>query len=218
MRELIIAWLENTKDLTKIVVSIHTFGAECHNLVSGSFEGFMERVKVTKPIVHDFVTFFGNNYNPETKTIDLTMLPTFARIYGPKIGWKEDRKIAQEVEESRNRVNGIVDKTKTLLNSRLPRLTDRHISRDYSNAVRKLSSELNNFRSTKIVEKELSRNAPSWFVGIVEITEEVQRAFPQLSKTASLSTQRYRPHFPESQTKLRATSITGKHGTKREGR
>src|SRR5262249_8853248 len=88
-RAFTIAWLENTRRLTDVLSSIRTFGSECNDLVSGDFEGFMERVRVRKPLAHDFITFFGNNFDSKTGVLDLTKLPTLVRLYGPKIGWKD---------------------------------------------------------------------------------------------------------------------------------
>lgn len=83
------AWIENTNDFSDVLASVRMFAKECNDLISGDFEAFMSRVKIRKPIAHDFLTFFGRNYNPRTGLVDLTRLPMLVRMYGSKIGWKE---------------------------------------------------------------------------------------------------------------------------------
>ena len=191
-RELTRGWIENSRAIADVLASVRMFGAECHDLISGNYEGFMEKVLTRKPIVHDFLKFFGRNYNPRTGELNLRSLPTLLRIYGQKIGLKESKEKSKEVAETRKAVSRALEKSRAIVNQRpLPRVTDRRLIRDANEALRKLARESKSMQSTKTTDKLLWDNAPSWFVEILDIGEEVQKALPELSRPVILA---YRQH------------------------
>jgi len=188
------AWIENTNDLSDVLASVRMFAKECNDLISGDFEAFMSRVKIRRPIVHDFLTFFGRNYNLKTGLVDLTRLPMLVRMYGPKIGWKENKELTKEVEDERKRVTDTIEKARAIIHQRsLPRIIDRRLIKDYLDAVRRLAKEMKTLQSNKIVDRQLWENAPSWFVGIMELWEELQKALPELAAASIVAYRRYRP-------------------------
>jgi hypothetical protein len=193
-KDLTRTWIENSNDFSDVLASISMFGKECNDLISGDFEAFMLSVKIRKPIVHDFLTFFGRNYNPRTGVVDMTRLPTLLRIYGPKIGWKESEELSKEVEDARKTVTRGIEKARAMANQRpLPRITERRLIKDYVHALRRLAKEMKRLQSNKTVDRQLWGNAPSWFVGIMNLGEEVQRALPELSGAPIVAYRRYRP-------------------------
>jgi hypothetical protein len=195
-RNLLTGYIKNTNDLADILSSIGMFANECHDLLSISFAGFMEKVKVRKPIVHDLLTFFGNNYNPKSGVIDLTKLPILVRIYSPEMGFKESKQLSQEVAQGKEMTRKAIDKTKEILDQpSLPRIVDRQLIRDLEAALRRLAKNLKTLHTNKLVEKELWGNAPTWFTEVMDISEQVQKSFPILSKRTVLRYNRYR--FPQ---------------------
>jgi hypothetical protein len=156
----------------------------------------MEKVKVRKPVVHDLLAFFGNNYYPNTGVIDLTKIHVLVRIYGPKIGFKESKQLSHEVAQVKELTTKALDKTKEILDQPyLPRIVERRVIRDLEVALRRLRKNLKTLRTTKTVEKELWGNAPTWFTEVMDISEQVQKALPVLSKQAVLAYKRHR--FPQ---------------------
>ena len=144
-------------------------------------------------MVHDFLTFFGNNYDPRTEVLDVTALPVLARIYGPQIGWKESKEMSKDVAEGAKTITKAIEKAKNIANQKsLPRIVDRRVIRDSAQTLRRLAKEMKSFHSTNTVDKELWGNAPSWFVEIMEISEQVQKALPELSKKTLVRYRRYR--------------------------
>ncbi len=195
-RNLLTGYIKNTNDFADILLSIGMFANECHDLLSNSFAGFMEKVKVRKPVVHDLLAFFGNNYNPKSGVIDLTKLPILVRIYGPEIGFKESKQLSQEVAQGKEMTGKAIDKTKEILDQpSLPRIVERRLMRDLEAALRRLAKNLKTLHTNKLAEKELWRNAPTWFTEVMDISVQVQKSFPILSKRAVLRYNRYR--FPQ---------------------
>ena len=195
-RNILTGYIKNTNDFADILSSIGMFANECHDLLSSSFAGFMEKVRVRKPVVHDLLTFFGNNYNPKSGVIDLTKLPILVRIYGPKIGFKESKQLSQEVAQGKEMAGKAIDKTKEILDQpSLPRIIERRLNRDVETATRRLAKNLKTLHTNKPVEKELWGNAPTWFTEVMDISDQLQESFQILSKRAVLRYNRY--GFPQ---------------------
>lgn len=193
-KDLTRVWIESSNGFADVLSSIRVFGNECNDLISGDFEAFLQRVKARKPIAHDFLTFFGRNYNPRTGSLDLTKLPMLLRIYGPKIGWKESKEMSRKVDDGRKVVSRALEKTRAIIRQRhLPRINDRQLVRDYVRSLRRLAKEVKSFQSTGKVDRELWRNAPSWFVNMIDIGEKVQTALPDLYRPAIVAYRRHRP-------------------------
>jgi hypothetical protein len=174
LNELVGAWVNNVNDLSEILASVRMFAKECNDLISGDFDAFMLKVKTRKPIVHDFLSFFGRNYNPSTGSLELMRLPMLVRRYGSKIGWKESKETSKEVEEGSKTVRGAIEKTRAVVSQRpLPRISERRLIRDYMRAVRRLATAVKSLQTNKIVDRQLWENSPSWFVAIMDLGEEV---------------------------------------------
>ena len=116
------------------------------------------------------------------------------RMYGPKIGWKESKEMSKEVEEGSKTVRGAIEKTRAVVSQRsVPRISERRLIRDYMRAVRRLATEMKSLQTNKIVDRQLWENSPSWFVAIMDLGEEVQKALPGLSAATIVAYRRYRP-------------------------
>lgn len=192
-RQLVIGYIRNTNDLSDVLLSIGMFGNECHDLLSSSFAGFMEKVKTRKPIVHDLLTFFGNNYNPNSGVIDITKIHILVRIYGPKIGFKESRQMSKEAAKGRELTTKAIDKTKEILDQpNLPRIVERRLIKDLQLALQKLAKGLKILHTNKSTDRELWGNAPKWFTEVMDISEQMQKSLPTLSKHAVLAYKRNR--------------------------
>lgn len=157
--------------------SICEFGRECHDLFSGDFEAFIQKVKVRKPDVYDVMNFFGRNYDPNRKTLNLTRLPTLIRLYGSKGEWKENKKLSEEVTEGRKEVNDLIEKAKIIKTQRFA-FRDRALAISYIRSFQRLAREGKRILATKETTKELKQNAPSWYIELVGIADTVQRALP----------------------------------------
>ena len=197
-RHLVTGYIKNTNDLTDVLSSIGMFGNECHDLLSSSFAGFMEKVKTRKPVVHDLLTFFGNNYNPSNGMIDITKLHILVRIYGPKIGFKQSKQMSKEAAKGREMTTKAIEKTKEILDQPyLPRIVERRLIRDLQVALQKLAKGLKTLHTNKSTDRELWGNAPTWFTEVMDISEQLQKSLPKLSKHAVLAYKRYQ-EFPRS--------------------
>ena len=158
--------------------TICAFGEECNDLVSGDFEGFMERVKARKPDVHDIITFFGNNYDPSTGTLDLTRLPALLKIYGKEGGWKESKDISEVVADGKKKVDKLVEIFDKVRRQPKVHIRDRQLVVDYFSSFRRLGREGRRLRSNNRTIRQLKENAPSWYIDLIGITEQVRRALP----------------------------------------
>jgi hypothetical protein len=158
--------------------TICAFGEECNDLVSGDFEGFMERVKTRKPDVHDIITFFGNNYDPNTGTLDLTRLPALLKIYGKEGGWKESKDISNVVADGKKKVDRLVEVFDKVRKQPRVHIRDRQLVVNYYSSFRRLGREGRRLHSNNRTLKQLKENAPSWYVDLMGISEQVRRALP----------------------------------------
>lgn len=158
--------------------SICQFGQECNDLVSGDFEGFLTKVKNRKPDVHDIITFFGNNYDSKTETLDLTRLPALMRLYGKKGAWKESTEISQAVADGRKKVDKAMDIVERVRKQPKIHIRDRQLIIHYFGAFRRLGREGARFHSNRETLKALKENAPSWYIDFIEITDEVRKGLP----------------------------------------
>jgi hypothetical protein len=165
--------------------SICQFAHECNDLVSKDFEGFMERVRARKPDVHDIITFFGNNYDPRTGTLDLTRLPALMRIWGKKGGWKESKDVSEIVADGKKKVGKAMDIFEKVRKQPKVHVRNRQLIVDYFSSFRRLGREGKRFRSTNEALRALRENAPSWYVDMMGIAEEVRIGLPGGSKFPS---------------------------------
>lgn len=159
------------------ISSICEFGKECHDLFSGDFDAFLEKVKVRKPDVYDIMNFFGRNYDPNKKTMDLTRLPTLIRLYGSKGEWKENKRLSEEVSEGKKEVDDLMEKMKIIKTQRFA-FRDRALAIRYIRSFQRLGREGKRILATKETTKELKQNAPSWYIELVGIADTVKRALP----------------------------------------
>lgn len=168
---------EFNDSLRVFLSSICEFGRECHDLLSGDFEAFMQKVMVRKPDVYDIMNFFGRNYDSNKKTMDLTRLPTLIRLYGSKGEWKENKKLSEEVSEGKKEVNDLLEKMKIIKTQRFA-FSDRALAIRYIRSFQRLGREGKRILATKETTKELKQNAPSWYIELVGIADTVKRALP----------------------------------------
>jgi hypothetical protein len=171
-------------DFRVFLSSICDFGKECNELISGDFEGFMEKVKARKPDVHDIMTFFGRNYDPKTDSLDLTRLPALIRIYGKKGAWKESKELSEMVAEGKKKVNKLLDKAEAIRKQRPVRIMDRKLIIQYFRSFQRLAREGKRLRASNKTLKELRENAPSWYLEFAAITDDVRKALPGGSRPA----------------------------------
>jgi hypothetical protein len=155
--------------------SICEFGRECRDLNSGDFEAFMQKVKTRKPDVYDIMNFFGRNYNPEKKTLDLTRLPMLIRTFGSKVEWKESKKLSEEVAGGRKEVEELIEKVKVMRTQRFP-FKDRALALAYIRSYQRLSREGKRFVISKNTLTDLKKAAPSWYIELVGMTSLVRKS------------------------------------------
>jgi hypothetical protein len=175
--------------------SIRQFGNECNGLVSGDFEGFMERVKQHKPDVHDIITFLGNNYQPKTGTLDMTRLPILIRAWGKKGAWKESKELSEIVAEGKKKVDRAIEIMEKVMKQPKVRVRDRQLIVNYFSSYRRLTREGKHFYSTNVTLKDLRQNAPTWYIDLVGIADNVKDALPGGSKYPPLVD---KSHYPRS--------------------
>jgi hypothetical protein len=154
--------------------SFCAFGKECNDLISGDFDVFMQKVRTRKPEIYEIMVFFGKNYDPKTGSLDLTRLPMFMRIYGKKGGWKESEEVSKEVAKGRNSVKSLMEKAKIIRTQRFA-LTDRALAMQYVHSLQRLGREAKRLRSSKETQKELKTMAPSWYVELTKVIEDVRK-------------------------------------------
>ena len=171
-------------DFSGVLSSVVMYGRECKRLISGDVEGFMEKLKTLKPVAYDFVNFFGRNYDAKKDTLDLTNLPMLIRLYGAKRGWRESNELSKTVEGGKGRISMAVKKARVIGKQRPLRITNRRVVRDYVRSFQRLGREGKKLTFNKGTEKELSGNAPSWFVELMGVVEDVQKTVPGLSRPA----------------------------------
>ncbi len=169
--------IEYSDNFRTFLSSICEFGKECRDLNSGDFEAFMQKVKARKPDVYDIMNFFGRNYDPERKTLDLTRLPTLIRAYGDKAEWKENKKLSEEVAEGRREVEDLIEKVKVIRTQRIP-FKDRALAIAYFHSYQRLGREGKRFVSSKSTLADLKKAAPSWYVELVGMTGLVRKSLP----------------------------------------
>ncbi len=174
--------MEFCDNFRDVLSSVLTFARECNILIS-DFESFMQKVKTRKPEVYEIMNFFGKHYDPKTHSLDLTNLPTFVRLYGPKIGWKQSDELSKRVAEGGRTVSNAIRIARAISKQRL-RIRNRHLVKEFSRSLNKLLKEMTRLKSTKNVARELSRSAPSWILELTEIVEDVQEALPGSSRPA----------------------------------
>ena len=173
--------------------SICQFGYECNGLVSGDVEGFMERVKRHKPDVHDIITFFGNNYDPKTETFDMTRLPILVRAWGKKGAWKESKELSETVAEGKKKVDKAIEIMEIVMKQPKVRVRDRQLIVNYFSSYRHLTREGKHFYSTHATLKDLRQNAPTWYIDLVGIADQVKNALPGGSKYPPLVDKSHHP-------------------------
>ena len=169
-------------DFSGVLSSIVMFGKECNRLISGDFEGFMQKLRRLKPVAYDFVNFFGRNYDRKMELLDFTNLPMLIRLYGPKRGWRESHELSTTVKEGRETVSIAIKKARAIGKQRPVRVTNRRLIKDYFRSLQRLGREAKTLTSHGITEKELSGNAPSWFVELIGVVDDVQKTVPSGSR------------------------------------
>src|SRR2546425_855476 len=166
---------EFCNSFASLISSVCLFGDECNKLISPGFEGFMQEVMTNEPDVHDVLTFFGANYNSKTHSLNLSALPTFVRAHGAKAEWKDSDELGKEVAKGGESVNKAVVIARGISRQRPFRNIDKRVIRDYVSALRNLGRESRRLKANKQVTAELLRYAPSWFIELNKIVENVQK-------------------------------------------
>jgi hypothetical protein len=165
------------QDYRGIFASIRQFGKECRALNSGDLEAFMEKVHRTMPDVFDFMNYFGRNYDPKTDTQDLTNLPMVMRAWGPKSLWKEDEDLSKTVKEGKEFMDRIMKKFAVIRTQKIV-IRDRRPVLVFVRSLEDLAREAKKLKATKETSVELRKQAPSWFIGVVSILDDVKKALP----------------------------------------
>gem|GEM_PF-4591531 len=155
--------------------SICDFGRECHDLFSGDFEVFVQKVKTIKPDVYEIMNFFGRNYNPKSKTLDLRRLPLLIRLYGSKANWKENKKLSREADELTKEIRDFINKLKTIMIPKFASM-DRTLSARCKHSVKRLEREGKRILTNREAIKEFEQIAPTWYIELKGILDAVQSA------------------------------------------
>jgi hypothetical protein len=166
-----------------VLNSICDFGKECHDLISGNYEGFMTKVKLRKPEVYDFLNSFGRNYNPKRGTMDLSFLPMLIRIYGPKVGWEEDKEANKAVEEGKKKIEKAMRIAKGMKGRRLP-LRNRALIVGYVRSMQRLARAARRLSADAKTTRELRKGAPTWYVELMAFVERAGKELPGGSGSA----------------------------------
>ncbi|MDG6985670.1 MAG: hypothetical protein JRM73_02880 [Nitrososphaerota archaeon] len=170
--------IEYSNNFQSFLSSIREFGRECRGLNSGDFEAFMQKVKTRKPDVYDIMNFFGRNYSPDKRTLDLTRLPILIRAYGTKADWKESKKLSEQVAEGRREVEDLIEKVKVIRTQRIP-FKDRALALAYIRSFQRLGREGGRFVVSKSTLADLKQASPSWYVELVGMTSLVRKSLPR---------------------------------------
>lgn len=170
-------------DYRAVFRSIRQFGRECRATCSGDLTAFMEKVKANQPDVYDLINFFGRNYDPKTDSLDLTNLPTVLLAWGSKAEWKENDELSETVREGREFMERMIKKAKIIQAQKIV-VRDRSPRIQFISSLNAISREAKRFRSTKEAEKQLRNMAPSWFLGVAGIVDDVRKALPGPSRSA----------------------------------
>jgi hypothetical protein len=109
--------------------------------------------------------------------------------------------MSKEAAKGREMATKAIEKTKEILDQPyLPRIVERRLIRDLQVALQKLAKGLKTLHTNKSTDKELWRNAPTWFTEVMDISEQLQKSLPMLSKHAVLAYKRYH-EFPRSRSR-----------------
>jgi hypothetical protein len=171
------------EDYKGVFHSLRMFGKECRALNSGDLVAFMEKVKRSMPDVYDMMNFFGRNYDLKTDTLDLTNLPTVLRAWGPKGMWKESKDLSKAVEEGRKFAEMVTEKIRKIRGQRIV-IRDRRPVLTLVRSLDGLAREAKRLKATPATSRELRQQAPSWFIGVASIVDDVRKALPGGSRAA----------------------------------
>ena len=170
-------------DYKGVFHSLRMFGKECRSLNSGDLVAFMEKVKRTMPDIYDLMNFFARNYDPRTDTLDLTNLPMVMRAWGPKGMWKENKDLSKAVEEGREFADMVMEKVRKMRGQRIV-VRDRRPVLTLVRSLDGLAREAKKLKATAETSRELRKQAPSWFLGVASIVDDVRKALPGGSRSA----------------------------------
>ena len=170
-------------DYRGVFHGLRMFGKECRALNSGDLVAFMEKVKRRMPDVYDMMNYFGRNYDPRTDTLDLTNLPMVLRAWGLKGMWKESKDLSKAVEEGRKFADMVMEKVRKMRGQRIV-IRDRRPALSLVRSLDALAREAKRLKATPATSRELRQQAPSWFIGVASIVDDVRKALPGASKAA----------------------------------
>ncbi len=169
-----------SKDFEGVLSAVLDFSKQCRILVL-DFPDVMRRVETKDRKVYAILSFFGNHFDPKTKSLDLTTIPMLFRLYGAKVKKKESEKLSKDMAEHKKMV-GIAIQNAMLINRLRLRTKKKYLVKQFQVSVEKMLETIAKLKTTEDIDSQLSGNSPPWMGELAEIIDDVRTAMPSLMR------------------------------------
>jgi hypothetical protein len=163
---------DDLRDLSRETLQ---FAKECNDIAR--YSTIMEVLERNSPESFEVIQLFARSYDPSRRVLSLDEFPTFIRMFGDKIGWRNESEESKIAEELMKEAQPIVEKAKRLhLESAL--------ARNYGAIIKYMKSFKRLTRITYIKAKpdviaEMKQSSPSWYTKLVEMVEDASKTLKE---------------------------------------
>lgn len=163
---------DDLRDLSKETLQ---FAKQCHDLAK--YSTIMKTLERNSPDSFEVIGLFARSYDPSRRILSLDEFPTFIRMFGDKIGWRNESEASKAAEQLIEEAQPIVEKAKGLH-------LESVMSRNYGAIIKYMKSFKRLAKITYIKAKpdviaEMKQSSPRWYTKLVEMVEDASKTLKE---------------------------------------